>query len=162
VGYYALSGYTVLVLAGLTLAQIRQAKPAADSAHHLLACDDSATPGKKPLDANCAILVHTHFAFLPKEPIVLRLENFSTTEAAHRTASPASAVVEAAGKVWLLTLGSKGERSQSGTLVKEIGPIPSIPTAQNYELFVAEADFSPEMNSGCRRLYTHIQIAPQS
>ena len=155
-GYYALSGYTVLVLAGLTLAQTRQAKPAADSAHHLLACDDSATPGKKPIDANCAILVHTHFASLPKEPIVLRLENFSTTEAAHRTASPASAVVEAAGKVWLLTLGSKGERSQSGTFVKEIGPIPSIPTAQNYELFVAEADFSPEMNSAVSKaVHTH-------
>jgi len=146
----------ILILTSLSLAQTGQEKPTMDSAHHLLSCGDSPTPGRRPASANCAILGHNHFASLPEEPIALRLEIFPTTEAAHRTASPASAVVEAAGKVWLLTLGSKGERSQSGTFVKEIGPIPSIPTAQNYELFVAEADFSPEMNSAVSKaVHTH-------
>ncbi|SRR5713101_354009 len=146
----------ILILTSLSLAQTGQEKPTMDSAHHLLSCGDSPTPGRRPASANCAILGHNHFVSLPEEPIALRLEIFPTTEAAHRTASPASAVVEAAGKVWLLTLGSKGERSQSGTFVKEIGPIPSIPTAQNYELFVAEADFSPEMNSAVSKaVHTH-------
>jgi hypothetical protein len=55
-------------------------------------------------------------------------------------------VVEAVAKVWLLTLGSKGERSQGGNFVTEIGPIPDIPAAPRCELRVAEADFGPEMN----------------
>ena len=127
-----------------------------DSAHHLLSCDDSPTPGKKPLSASCAILVHKRFTSLPKDPIVLRLEKFPTAEAAQSAASPASAVVEAAGKIWLLTLGSKGERSQAGIFVTEIGPIPSIPAAPSYELYIAEADFGPGMNPAVSKaVHTH-------
>jgi hypothetical protein len=90
------------------------------------------------------------------DPIVLRLENFPTAEAAQSAVTPASAVVEAAGKVWLLTLGSKGERSQAGTFVTEIGPIPGIPAALSYELYIAEADFGPAMNPAVSRaVHTH-------
>jgi mannose-6-phosphate isomerase-like protein (cupin superfamily) len=127
-----------------------------DSAHHLLSCDDSSTPGKRSLSADCAVLVHKLFTSLPKDPIVLRLENFPTEEAAQNAASPASAVVEAVGKIWLLTLGSKGERSQAGTFVTEIGPIPGIPAALSYELYVAEADFGPAMNPAVSKaVHTH-------
>jgi hypothetical protein len=62
----------------------------------------------------------------------LRLENFPTTEAAQSVATPVSAVVEAVGKIWLLTLATKGERSQAGIFVTEIGPIPDIPAAPSY------------------------------
>jgi hypothetical protein len=37
----------------------------------------------------------------------------------------ASAVVEWAGKIWLFTLGPMGVRSSGGTLVAEIGPVPT-------------------------------------
>jgi len=87
---------------------------------------------------------------------VLRLENFPTIEAAQQSATPASTVVEAVGKVWLLTLASQGERSQFGTFVREIGPIPDIPTAASYELQIADADFGPAMNPAISKaVHTH-------
>jgi mannose-6-phosphate isomerase-like protein (cupin superfamily) len=69
---------------------------------------------------------------LPKGPIVLRLENFPTTAAAQNSATPASAVVEALGKVWSLTF------------------------AASYELQVADADFGLAMNAAISKaVHTH-------
>src|SRR5262249_47606276 len=81
------------------------------------------------------------FTTLPSGVHFLRFENFPTTRTAQDAATPASAVVEWAGKVWLLTLGSKGGRSSGATLVAEIGPVPEIPLAARYVLDVNEADF---------------------
>ena len=134
----------------------QQEKSPAQPDHHLVGCPDSPTPGKRPPDAACAILAHKIFNTLPKAPIVLRLENFPTTEAVQNSATPASAVVEAAGKMWLLTLGSQGERSKAGSFVKEIGPLPEIPIATSYELQVADADFGPAMNPAISKaVHTH-------
>jgi uncharacterized protein (TIGR02246 family) len=134
----------------------QQEKPTAQSDHHLVGCPDSPTPGKKPLDVGCAIIAHKTFTTLPKVPIVLRLENFPTIEAAHNSATPTSAVAEAVGKIWLLTLGSQGERSKLGSFVKEIGPLPEIPGAASYELQVADADFGPAMNPAISKaVHTH-------
>jgi hypothetical protein len=101
-------------------------------------------------------LAMKEFTTLPQGILFLRFENFSTAEAAHRTETPASAVVEWAGKVWLLTLGPKGQRSPGGTLVAEIGPIPEVPPAASYVLDVNEADFGPEMKAHvARAVHTH-------
>ena len=103
-----------------------------------------------------AFIAHKTFTALPKPSIVLRLENFPTTEAAQKSATPASAVVEAVGRVWLLTLGSQGERSKAGSFVTEIGPLPDIPVAASYELQVADADFGPAMNPAISKaVHTH-------
>jgi uncharacterized protein (TIGR02246 family) len=92
-------------------ADVRPEKPVAQSDHHLVGCPDSPTPGRRPPGTVGAIVAHKTFTALPKAPIVLRVENFPTTEAAQNSASTASAVIEAGEKVWLLTLGSQGERS---------------------------------------------------
>jgi uncharacterized protein (TIGR02246 family) len=134
----------------------QQEKPTAQSDHHLVGCPDSPTPGKRPPDAGCAVIAHKTFSALPKGPIVLRLENFPTAEAAQNSATPASAVVEALGKIWLVTLGSPGERSKADSFVKEIGPLPEIPIATSYELQVADADFGPAMNPAISKVvHTH-------
>ena len=109
-----------------------------------VACLDSPTPGKRPSSTDCAILLHKNFATLPAGPLVWRFENFLTTEAAQGAATPASAIVEAAGKVWLLTLAARGGRSKGGTFVAETDPLPPIPTGPSYEIIVAEADLGPE------------------
>jgi mannose-6-phosphate isomerase-like protein (cupin superfamily) len=88
--------------------------------------------------------------------LVLRLENFPTIEMAQRVSTPASAVVEARGKVWLLTLSSKGERSPGGECVIEVGPVPPIPQAATYEMDVAEADFGADIRAAvARAVHTH-------
>src|SRR5262249_38307268 len=128
----------------------------AESSHHLVGCPDSPTPGKRPQGEGCAIVAHKTFSTLPKGPIVLRVDNFPTTQAAQGSASAASAVIEAAGKVWLLTVGSQGERSMGGSFVSEIGPLPQIPAAASYELQVADADFGPSMNAAISKaVHTH-------
>lgn len=109
-------------------------------------CDDSPTPGKRPPNTDRAILLCKRFSTLPPGPLVWRFENFPTTEAARGAVTPASAVVEAAGKVWLLTLTAKGGRSKGGTFVAETEPLPPIPTGPSYEIVVAEADLGSEAN----------------
>jgi hypothetical protein len=96
------------------------------------------------------------FAELPGGVLFLRLENFPTAKAAQDMATPASAVVEWAGKIWLLTLGPRGARSLGGTFVAEIGPVPEVPPAASYVLDVNEADFGPEMKvQVAQQVHTH-------
>jgi hypothetical protein len=60
------------------------------------------------------------FPALPNGTLFLRIENFPSMKAAHEAETAASAVVEWAGKIWLLTLGPRGSRSPGATLVAEI------------------------------------------
>ena len=114
--------------------------------HSAVPCGDSPIPGRRPANWDCAILARRQFSSLPAEAVVLRVESFPAREAAEPVATPASIVVEAAGKVWLLTFAKKGERSQGGQFVTEIGPLP-IPSAPSYEMVVAEADFGSDVNA---------------
>jgi len=128
---------------GLALAQTK----ASDLHEHgAVACNQSPTPGKRPADAECAVLLLKKFSVLPPGPLVWRFENFPTKEAAQAAGTPASVVVEAAGKVWLITLAAKGGHSTAGTLVTETEPLPPIPPGPGYEIVVAEADLGPESN----------------
>jgi hypothetical protein len=107
-----------------------------------------------------ALLVQKQFAVLPAGDLVLRIENFATIDKAKSAATPASVVVEAAGKVWLLTLSAKGQRSHSGQFVTEVGPIPPIPYAANYVMDVAEADLGPANKEAVARAI-HIHPGPE-
>jgi len=112
--------------------------------HGSVVCNLS--PGKRPPNADCAILRQVTFSVLPSGPLAWRFEKFPTKEAAEEAATPASAVVEAMGKVWLLTLSAKGSRSKGGTLVAETDQLSSIPIGPSYEIVVYEADLGPETN----------------
>ena len=140
-----------VVLTGLACILIEPAStgaqpPRASSAHALVPCGDSPTPGIRPANKDCSILLRKEFAAVPQGPLVLRLEVFPSTDLALRASTPASAVVQADGKVWLLTLARKGKRSQGGRFVAEIGPIPELQRATRYEMQISEADFGPDMN----------------
>jgi mannose-6-phosphate isomerase-like protein (cupin superfamily) len=114
--------------------------------HNAVPCGDSPIPGRRPSNWDCAVLARRQFSSLPSGALVLRIESFPTREAAEPVTTPASIVVEAVGKAWLLTLASKGDRSQGGQFMTEVGPIP-IPSAGSYEMIVAEADLGSEINS---------------
>jgi len=131
----------VLVLAGRVVVQTRQGR---------------STDHYHPAVAGARQLALKPFSTLPKGVLFLRLETFSTTRMAQHAETPPSAVVEWAGKVWLLTLGLQGERSSGGTFVAEIGPVPDVPAAANYVLDVNEADFGPEMKAQvAQQVHTH-------
>ena len=121
-----------------------QMKPSDAHEHGSFACNESPTPEKRPPNLDCALLVTKKLSSLPAGPLVWRFENFATKETAQGAAATASVVVEAAGKVWLLTLSSKGDRSKGGTFVAETDRLPPIPPGSSYEIVVYEADLGPE------------------
>jgi quercetin dioxygenase-like cupin family protein len=92
-------------------------------------------------------LASKQFTKLPKGILFLRVETFSTREAAQRAETPASALVEWAGKIWLLTLAPKSGRSREGVFVAEVGPVPPIPPAASYMMHVTEFNLGPEDNT---------------
>ncbi len=70
---------------------------------------------------------------LPPGPLFWRIDNFPTLAQAQAAAGPTGLAAEAAGKVWLFTLGPKGGSSPGGSTVAEVGPVPPI-TAPEYLL----------------------------
>ncbi len=83
-------------------------------------------------------LAERKVAELPPGELFWRIENFSSKEAAQAASGAWSLVAEAAGKVWLFTLGSAGGSSPGGTRVSEVGPITRV-TAPQYLLRINEA-----------------------
>lgn len=138
-------------------AAFAQMNPSDVHEHGAVACIESPTPGKRAPNTECAILLQKKFSSPPPGPLVWRFENFPTTGAAQDAATQASVVVEAAGKVWLLTLAVKGDRSKGGTLVTETELLPPIPPGPSYEIVVAEADLGPEAN-----VMTHKHSGPET
>jgi hypothetical protein len=138
----AVGMWSMLILAGV-VAQSTQSRPT-DHEHPSFGLAGARQLAVKP------------FTTLPSGTLYLRFENLPTTKAAQDAATPASAVVEWAGKVWLLTLGPKGGRSSGATLVAEVGPVPEIPPAASYVLDVNEAEFGPEMRAQvAQQVHTH-------
>jgi hypothetical protein len=70
---------------------------------------------------------------LPPGPLFWRIDNFPTLAQAQAAAGPTALAAEAAGKVWLFTLGPQGGSSPGGKKVAEVGPIPPV-TAPEYLL----------------------------
>ena len=79
---------------------------------------------------------------LPAGPLFWRIENFPTIEQAHAAETPTSLAVQAAGKVWLFTLGPKGSAVTQGSNAVEIGPVPTF-TATEYLLRINYAEAPP-------------------
>jgi hypothetical protein len=88
---------------------------------------------------------------LPAGPLYWRLETFTTLSEAQAAAGATSLAAEIAGKVWLFTLGAKGDTTRGGSKVAEIGPIPRI-TAHEYLLRINRADGPPGART---RVHTH-------
>src|ERR1044071_8989403 len=82
-----------------------------DPTHVLVTCSDSPTPGRRTPGTDCAVLAHKRFTSLPSGILVIRLETFPNRPAAREAETPSSAVVEAADRVWLISLAAKGSRS---------------------------------------------------
>lgn len=79
---------------------------------------------------------------LPAGPLYWQVENFPTLAAAQAAAGPTSLAAEAAGKVWLFTLGARGGATRGGSRVVEIGPVPPI-NAPEYLLRINNAGGPP-------------------
>lgn len=63
---------------------------------------------------------------LTKSNVFWHLDLYPSRDAAQADKGPRSAVIEALGKFWLMTIGDKQWRPAHGNRVAEIGPIPII------------------------------------
>ena len=88
---------------------------------------------------------------LPSGPLYWRIDNFPTLAQAQTAAGPTALAAEAAGKVWLFTLGAKGGSSPAGTKVAEVGPVPTF-SAPEYLLRINSAGGPPGAKT---RVHTH-------
>ena len=87
-------------------------------------------------------LAERKVAELPSGELFWRIENYPSREAAQSASGAWSLVAEAAGKVWLFTLGAAGGSSPGGTKVSEVGPIVRV-VAPQYLLRINEASGPP-------------------
>lgn len=87
-------------------------------------------------------LAEKRVARLPAGPLFWQIETFPTLAAAQSAEGPTSLVVEAAGRIWLFTLGPRGGGSSGGTRIAEVGPLPVV-RATEYLLRLNEASGSP-------------------
>lgn len=114
---------------------------------------------EKRSEIGCYILTHQPLGSLPQAPLYWHLDTYPTRQAAETGQGPRSAVVEAFGKTWLLTITERGWRSSSGTPVAEIGPLP-LPAAAEFSAMYMEATFvpggsvAPHRHSGPEAWYT--------
>ena len=87
-------------------------------------------------------LAEKKVAALPPGELFWRIENFASLEQARAAAGEWALVTEAAGKVWLFTLGPSGQASSGGDKLAEVGPIPRV-AAPEYLLRINEASGAP-------------------
>lgn len=113
----------------------------------MLAPSTAMAQGKLVVEA----VAETKLKQLPPGPLFWRIENFETLAAAKAAAGPSGLAAEAAGKVWLFTLGPKGGSSPGGHKVAEIGPVP-VPNAPEYLLRINRAHGPPGATT---RVHTH-------
>jgi hypothetical protein len=111
-----------------------------------------------PAVAQQALIIHPlaerKVTELPNGELFWRIENYPCKEDAQAAAGAWSLVTEAAGKIWLFTLGPAGGSWPGGTKVSEVGPITRVPAPQ-YLLRVNEA-------SGPRGSITPVHSHPGS
>jgi hypothetical protein len=80
---------------------------------------------------------------LPAGPLYWQVETFPTLAQAHAAAAETSLAAEVSGKVWLFTLGPKGNPTRGVGKVAEIGPVPAI-SAPEYLLRINHAGGPPQ------------------
>jgi quercetin dioxygenase-like cupin family protein len=97
-------------------------------------------------EVGCWITTNTEMGRLPAGSIYWHLDTYPTRLEAEAAKGPRGSVVEAFGKIWLLTIDAEGWRPSGGQRVAEIGPLPVQP-AVAYSAQYMEAVFTPGMTA---------------
>jgi quercetin dioxygenase-like cupin family protein len=100
---------------------------------------------ERKAEVGCWIIAHLPVGQFTQSQIFWHLDAYPTRDAAEAAKGPRGAVVEALGKVWLLTIEDAGWRASGGERVAEIGPLPISPG--NYSAQYMEAVFTPGMTA---------------
>jgi quercetin dioxygenase-like cupin family protein len=105
---------------------------------------------ERKTEVGCWILANDPVGVLREPQAFWYLDVYPTRAAAVAGKSAHGTVVEALGKVWLLSIDRAGWRSARGQRVAEIGPIP-IRAGDAYSAQYMEAVFTPGMTAPAHR-----------
>jgi hypothetical protein len=147
---------TLRLLLALAFLLFTTSSWASDAPEAFEGCIPASERAGRPV--GCFILASQPIGKLEHPPF-WHLETFASRAAAEKARNSHGAVLEAFDKVWLLTIADAGWRSQGGTHVAQIGPIPAKP-GRDYTAQFMEAIFSPGMkarthvHSGAEAWYT--------
>lgn len=106
-------------------------------------------------EVGCWILANHPIGQLTKSEAYWHLDAYPNRDAAEAAKGAQGTVVEALGKVWLLTIEDAGWRATGGERIAEIGPLPISPGL--YAVQYMEAVFTPGMTS-----VTHTHSGPEA
>ena len=101
--------------------------------------------GERTQEVGCWILANDPVGELAGTQTFWHLDAFATREAAESAKTKRSTVLEAIGKIWLLTIEDANWRASGGEHVTTIGPLPI--NAGAYAAQYMEAVFNPGMTA---------------
>jgi quercetin dioxygenase-like cupin family protein len=107
-------------------------------------------------EIGCWIMADDPVGQLTRSEVFWHLDSYPTRAVAMTDKGPRGAVIEALGKVWLMTIEDEKWRPLRGTRVAEIGPLPII-AAENYSAQYMEAIFTPGMTAPA-----HLHSGPEA
>ena len=106
--------------------------------------------GERKTEVGCWILTNDPVGVLREPQVFWHLDVYPTRAAALAVKGARATVVEALGKVWLLSIEPAGWRAPGGEPVAEIGPIP-VHAGDAYSAQYMEAVFTPGMIAPAHR-----------
>ena len=104
----------------------------------------------------CWIVASKPLGTLTAGTVFWTLDTYPTRESAERARTSQGAVVEALGKIWLLTVGEKPAPPSQGTRVTQIGPLP-VKENEAYTAQFMESILEPGAVSR-----THVHAGPEA
>jgi quercetin dioxygenase-like cupin family protein len=107
-------------------------------------------------EVGCWIIADEAVGHVPPEPVFWHLDTFPTRAAAEAAKRPGAAIIEALGKIWLMTIANSDFRAGSGDDIAPIGPLP-VSSTIDYAATYMEAIFTPGMESS-----THTHSGPEA
>ncbi len=107
-------------------------------------------------EVGCWIMARHPVGQLEQSQVFWHLDTYPTRPAAEAAKGPRSTVIEALGKVWLLTIEDAGWRPSGGERIAEVGPIP-ITAGESYIAQYSETILNPGTTTS-----THIHSGPEA
>ena len=111
---------------------------------------------QRTLETGCWIITDEPVGKLGPAPVFWYLDAFPTRGAADAAKRPGATVIEALGRIWLMTIAGDRSGQRSDKHIADIGPLPT-KDGTEYSATYMEAIFTPGMESN-----THTHSGPEA
>jgi quercetin dioxygenase-like cupin family protein len=105
---------------------------------------------ERQIERGCYILVSDPLGELPARPLHWHIDVYPSRAAAEAGRETRGTVVEALGRVWLMSIAEAGYRARGGEHVAEIGPLPTT-AGMRYTASYMEGVMLPGVVTGVHR-----------